>query len=45
MEICAIRGKKQKKNKITNLLTALRQDNKITNAGNDNKPNWILKEL
>jgi ATP-dependent DNA helicase RecG len=35
----------QKKNKITNLLTALRVEQKILNTGNDRKSKWVLKEL
>lgn len=32
---------KQKKNKITNLLSELRITNKIRNIGTDTKPRWI----
>jgi ATP-dependent DNA helicase RecG len=34
-------GDKQKKTKITNLLTELRKNKKIKNSGNDTKPNWV----
>jgi ATP-dependent DNA helicase RecG len=33
---------KQRKSKITNLLTELRISNRIKNNGNDKKPQWIL---
>jgi ATP-dependent DNA helicase RecG len=35
----------QKKNKVTNLLTALRHEHKIRNVGSDHKSLWTLKEL
>lgn len=33
---------KQRKSKITNLLTELRKDNKVKNEGNDTKSKWVL---
>lgn len=33
--------KTQKETKISNILRELRQENKISNTGNDAKPNWI----
>lgn len=35
---------KQKKNKVTNLLSELRRTGKICNSGSDTKPHWILNE-
>lgn len=37
-----IMDNQQKKNKVTNLLSALRRENKIRNEGNDFKSNWVL---
>lgn len=33
----------QKRNKVGNLLSELRMDNKIENIGTTRKSNWILK--
>jgi ATP-dependent DNA helicase RecG len=33
----------QKKNKIKNILSSLRQEGKIINAGSDKKPKWVIK--
>lgn len=43
-KLSAVLSEKQKKVKVNNLISSLRKESRIENAGSDTKPKWVLKK-